>query len=157
MAKQLPRLSRGKTEVRDSPVHGKGVFAKKPIAEGEWLLEYKGELITSKEADRRMPEDPEDPSHTFFFSLDHRYVIDANVHGNATRFVNHSCDGNCETEVVGRQVFIRAIRAIARGEELAYDYHLQWDGRHTAAVKRRFACRCGAKACRGTMLDRKRP
>lgn len=151
-----PRPRRRKTEVRDSPVHGKGVFAIQPIAAGELLLEYRGELITSREADRRMPQDPEDPSHTFFFSVSERHVIDANVGGNAARYVNHSCEGNCETEVLGRRVFIRAVKDIRPGEELAYDYHLQMDGRHTAAMKRRFACRCGAPKCRGTMLARKR-
>ena len=122
-------------QVRRSGVHGKGVFALQDIPAGDLILEYKGELITAKEADRRHPEEPEDPSHTFFFSVDDRYVIDAHVGGNAARYINHACDPNCETEVQGRRVFIRAIRPIKAGQELAYDYHLTLDGRHTAKLK----------------------
>ena len=151
----MTKASNRKIEVRDSGVHGKGVFALHAIAKGERILEYKGELITSKEADRRVPDDPEDPSHTFFFSVDERWVIDAHHGGNAARYINHSCDPNCETEVEGKRVFIDAIRDIAPGEELHYDYHLEYDGRHTAAIKAQYACRCGAPKCRGTMLEPK--
>jgi SET domain-containing protein len=151
----MTKASTRRIQVRRSGVHGKGVFALRPITAGERILEYKGEIISSKEADRRLPDDPEDPSHTFFFSLNERKVIDANFGGNAARYINHSCDPNCETEVQGMQVFIHAIKDIRPGEELHYDYHLQYDGRHTAAIKRQYACRCGARHCRGTMLARK--
>lgn len=150
----LPRGRR--IQVRRSGVHGKGVFALAEIPAGEVILEYKGQLISAKEADRRHPEEPEDPSHTFFFSINERWVIDANVDGNAARFVNHACDPNCETEVEGRRVFIRALRPIRPGEELHYDYHLTLEGRHTPKLKQQYACRCGAPRCRGTMLARKR-
>ena len=151
----MKRSSGRRIQVRRSGVHGKGVFALRPIAAGERILEYKGELITWKEADRRQPDDPEDPSHTFFFSLDGRRVLDATYGGNAARFINHSCDPNCETEVDGLRVFIQAMKDIQPGEELHYDYHLEYDGRHTAALKRPYGCRCGAPRCRGTMLAKK--
>ena len=151
----MTKASTRRIQVRRSGVHGKGVFALRAIAAGERILEYKGEIITSKEADRRLPDDPEDPSHTFFFSIDGKKVIDAHHGGNAARYINHSCDPNCETEVDGLRVFIHAIKDIRPGEELHYDYHLEFDGRHTAAIKRQYACRCGARHCRGTMLARK--
>ena len=99
--------------------------------------------------------DPDDPHHTFYFSLDDGvHVIDANVGGNSARWINHSCEPNCETEETedGR-VYIQAIRDIRRGEELSYDYQLSVAGRVTAKEKKGYACRCGAPRCRGTMLD----
>jgi uncharacterized protein len=140
--------------VRNSRIHGRGVYAARKIKEGETIIEYRGERITWKEADRRPPSDPDDPNHTFFFSLDDgRHVIDANVGGNAARWINHSCEPNCETEETGDgRVYIQAIRDIRRGEELLYDYSLIVDERLTPTLKRQYECRCGSDDCRGTML-----
>jgi hypothetical protein len=79
-------------------------------------------------------------------------VIDAGVDGNDARFINHSCDPNCESVIEGRRVFIDAIRDIAPGEELAYDYQIQRDADDPPDIDEIFACRCGAETCRGTML-----
>ena len=78
-------------QVRKSGVHGKGVFALQPIAAGERIIEYKGEVITWPEALRRHPHDPKDPNHTFYFHVDDKHVIDAKVGGNAARWINHAC------------------------------------------------------------------
>jgi len=140
--------------VRDSLIHGRGVYAARRIQKGERIIEYRGERITWREADRRPPSDPADPHHTFYFSLDdNRHVIDANVGGNSARWINHSCSPNCETEETedGR-VYIQAIRNIRRGEELSYDYCLIIEERLTPTLKRQYECRCGSRACRGTML-----
>ena len=95
------------------------------IAEGETLIEYVGEIITWKEAQRRHPHDPDDPNHTFYFHVDDKRVIDANVGGNAARWINHSCKPNCEAdEDEDGRVFIKALRNIKAGEELNYDYGL---------------------------------
>jgi SET domain-containing protein len=143
-------------QVRKSGVHGKGVFAVAPILRGETIIEYKGEVITWKEALRRHPHDPKDPDHTFYFHIDDHHVIDANYGGNAARWINHACAPNCETDEVDGRVFIKALRNLKPGEELFYDYGLIFEGRHTAALKKQFACHCGAKSCRGTMLASKR-
>ncbi|MBS1766140.1 MAG: SET domain-containing protein-lysine N-methyltransferase [Acidobacteria bacterium] len=143
-----------KIQVRRSGVHGKGVFALRPIKKGERIVEYKGEIVSWKKASARMAH--EDPDHTFLFGLDDDRVIDANVGGNAARFINHSCEPNCETEQIGDRVFIEAMRDIKPGEELSYDYQLTLDEPHTAKAKRQHACRCGAKHCTGTMLAKKR-
>jgi hypothetical protein len=148
-----------KIVVKRSRIHGRGVYAARRIRAGERIIEYKGELITWKEADRRPPSDPNDPHHTFFFALsDGKHVIDAAVGGNAARWINHSCDPNCETEEDedGRRVFIQALRDIRAGEELFYDYGLIVDERITPTLKRQHACHCGAKNCRGTMLALKK-
>lgn len=139
-------------QVRRSGVHGKGVFALAPIPRREVIIEYKGEVISWKEALRRHPHDPSDPNHTFYFHIDDGHVIDAKVGGNSARWINHACQPNCEADEVDGRVFIKSLRAISPGEELFYDYGLVLDGRQTAKVKKQFECRCGTKRCRGTML-----
>jgi SET domain-containing protein len=146
-------------QVRRSGVHGKGVFALRDIRKGETIIEYVGEIISWKQADKRQSSDPDDPNHTFFFSIgDGSKVIDANVGGNAARFINHSCNPNCESdedEETGR-VFIKAVRNIKAGDELNYDYGLVIDEPYTKKLKAEYRCLCGAKQCRGTMLAPKR-
>jgi uncharacterized protein len=143
-------------QVRRSGVHGKGVFALKPIAKGETIIEYLGRIVTWKQAQRQAPHDPSDPNHTFFFHIDEHRVIDAAHEGNAARWINHACAPNCEADEVEGRIFIKALRNIRPGEELNYDYGLIIEERYTPALKREYACRCGAKTCRGTMLAKKR-
>ena len=143
-------------QVRRSGVHGKGVFALRPLAAGERIIEYTGERISWKEALRRHPHDPQDPNHTFYFHIDDGHVIDALYGGNASRWINHACDPNCESDEQDGRVFIRALRDIAPGEELFYDYGLVIDERYTPQLKKQYACRCGSASCRGTMLAPKR-
>lgn len=139
-------------QTRRSGVHGKGVFAAQDLAEGETLIEYVGEVITWKEALRRHPHDPKDPNHTFYFHIDEKHVIDAKHGGNSSRWINHSCDPNCEADENGGRVFIKALRNIAAGEELNYDYGLIIDGPLTPELKAEYPCWCGAATCRGTLL-----
>ncbi len=144
-------------QVRKSGVHGKGVFALRPIAKGERIIEYTGEIITWPEALRRHPHDPSDPNHTFYLHIDEEHVIDANVGGNAARWINHACEPNCEAdESDDGRIYIQALRALKPGEELFYDYGLVIDERYTPKLKKQYACRCGSKRCRGTMLAPKR-
>ena len=145
-------MSSRRIAVRQSGVHGKGVFALEPIAAGERLIEYKGERISWKEALRRHPHNPDEPNHTFYFALDNGGVIDGKVKGNSARWINHSCAPNCEAEEIDGHVFVDALRDIAAGEELFYDYGLVIDARQTKKLKREYECRCGARKCRGTML-----
>ena len=160
---QAPRVdkpaaaSKGRRiQVRRSGVHGKGVFALQPIPAGDVLIEYVGEIISWPEALRRHPHDPSDPNHTFYFHIDDRHVIDANVGGNASRWINHACDPNCEADEQGGRVFIKALRDLMPGEELFYDYGLIIHERYTPKLKKEYECRCGSPACRRTMLAPKR-
>jgi SET domain-containing protein len=143
-------------QTRRSGVHGKGVFAVQDIAEGETLIEYVGEIISWQEAQARHPHDPAQPNHTFYFSLEDGNVIDALHGGNSSRWINHSCAGNCEADEVDGRVFIKALRNIPAGEELNYDYGLIIDERYTPKLKAEYPCWCGAKSCRGTLLAPKR-
>ena len=146
--------------VTRSPIHGRGVVAVEPISAGTRITEYKGERIGWPEALRRHPHDPAEPFHTFYFTVDDDTVIDGNVAGNTSRWINHSCAPNCEADLVDvrgtLRVFVSALRDIAPGEELSYDYGLTLDERHTPKLKKQFECRCGNATCRGTMLAPKR-
>ncbi|SRR5258706_15927187 len=139
-------------EVRQSPIHGRGVYALRRLHKGKRLLEYIGERIPPEEADRRYDDDALEIPHTFLFTVDAHTVIDAAVDGNEARFINHSCDPNCEAVDDDGRIFIEVIRNIRPGEELTYDYHLERDGRWRAEWAERYACRCGAANCRGTLL-----
>ncbi len=143
-------------QMRRSAVHGKGVYALTSFESEERVIEYTGEVIDWNEALRRHPHDPDDPNHTFYFHIDDATVIDGGVGGNLSRWINHGCDPNCDTEVVDGRVYVKARRPIEAGEELFYDYNLVIDERYTPSLKRQFACRCGAQTCRGTMLAAKR-
>lgn len=139
-------------EVRRSRVHGRGVFALRRIRKGARIIEYLGERISHRVADRRYEDHDENDNHTFLFSVDRGLVIDAGVDGNDARFINHSCEPNCESVIERRRVFIDAIRDIAPGEELSYDYQIGRERGDPPNVDEIYACRCGSKECRGTML-----
>jgi SET domain-containing protein len=139
--------------VRDSGIHGRGVFAAREIRKGTTILEYRGERTTWRIARDRPDSDPDNPHHTFIFELSDGSVIDADVRGNAARWINHSCAPNCDTyEDDEGRVFIEARRTIPRGEEITYDYQLSYDGRIGPRIIAAYACRCGARRCRGSML-----
>ena len=148
------RRTRRRITVRNSGIHGKGVFAATSIPKGTRIIEYKGARMREEAADEKYGDD-ESP-HTFLFLLDDKTVIDANRCGNSARWINHSCDPNCETNEENGRLFIDAIRNIRCGEELTYDYKLIVDERYTPALKRLYACGCGSRRCRGTILGKKR-
>lgn len=139
-------------EVRHSRIHGYGVFALRRIRKGTTIIEYLGERVSHAQADARHQDKPDNDNHTFLFTVDARTVIDGGVGGNEARYINHGCRPNCESAMLGRRVFIEAIRTIQRGEELSYDYQIQRDPEDAADVDEVFACRCGAAGCRGSML-----
>ena len=152
MPSKTPPAQGRRIQTRRSGVHGKGVFAVQDIAEGETLIEYKGEVISWKEALRRHPHDPAQPNHTFYFHVDDKNVIDGKVGGNAAKWINHACEPNCEADEVEGRIFIKALRNIASGEELNYDYGLIIDLPYTKELLAEFPCWCGTPGCRGTLL-----
>jgi uncharacterized protein len=139
--------------VRRSRIQGRGVFARRDIERGARVVEYTGERITHHQADERYPDDDANGKHhTFLFAVDDRLVIDAGTGGNEARFINHSCDPNCEVVITRRRVFIDALRDIAKGEEVLYDYWYMTDETYTLEDLRRiYPCRCGSPKCRGTL------
>jgi hypothetical protein len=137
--------------VRRSRIEGRGAFATEPIRKGRKVGEYTGERITHEQSDERYDDKL---ARTYLFIVDSKIVIDADVGGNDVRFINHSCDPNCESRMDARKrVFIYATRNIEPGEELAYDYRLQLNpGEDLLEEMMDFPCRCGSPKCRGTLL-----
>jgi SET domain-containing protein len=148
---------------RRSPIHGNGVFALEDIPRGTELIQYRGKLLTHAQADRLYGGTSE-TGHTFLFTLNDEYVIDANSGGNIARWINHGCKPNCravleEDEGGDRRkdrVLIETLRAVKAGEELTYDYGIVLGERLTPRLKAIWACRCGARNCIGTLLRPKR-
>ena len=147
-----PLVSSALIEVRNSPVHGRGVFATTFIPRGTRIVEYLGERLSHKAADDRYDDHDVNDNHTFLFIVDKHTVIDAAVGGNDARFINHQCEGNCESVIQYRRVFIDAARDIHAGQELGYDYEIGREKDDPPNVDEIYACRCGSPHCRGTML-----
>ena len=148
MAKKSKTRNRAvRIEVRESAVHGRGVYATQFIPEGTRIIEYTGQRVSWE----RAPDDENDP-HTFNFGLENGEVINPEVDGNNARWINHCCDPNCEAIEEDNRIFIYAMRDIEAGDELFYDYAMEIDEPITEGSKRKFACHCGASNCRGTML-----
>jgi len=142
--------------LRSSAIQGRGAFATRPIRRGTRIIEYTGEVISHDEADKRYDDGTMGRHHTFLFSVSSRKVIDAAVGGNDARFINHSCAPNCEAVDEKSRIYIEAIRDIAPGEELTYDYAYERDGSEDEAWEKVYMCKCGAPTCRGTILAPKK-
>jgi hypothetical protein len=138
-------------EIRASGIHGKGVFATRTIRRGARILEYVGELISKREANRRglalleQARGNGGPA-VYIFSLNARFDIDGNKPWNPARLVNHACDPNCEMLNVDDRLFLHALRDIARGEELSFDYG------YALEHFRDHPCRCGSPRCIGYIV-----
>ncbi len=150
-------LSQPYFELRSSPIQGLGAFAVQDIPKGTRVVEYTGERITPEEADARYDDDAVEEPHTFLFTVNKKIIIDGAREGNEARFINHSCEPNCETVIEDKRVFVETIREIRAGEELTYDYHLDRPGRFREEWKERYACHCGAPSCRGILLEPRKP
>ncbi len=145
--------------VRNSPIHGRGVFAATNLGAGQMLMEYRGRRITHTEANRRHGNGA-GSGHTYYFTLNDRWVVDGSDGGNSARWINHSCAPNCLAQIHVNidgdekrdRVLIETLRPIRSGEELSFDYAIVLDVSLSAQVRRLWACHCGARGCRGTML-----
>lgn len=147
-------MSRGPLfEIRRSAIQGLGVFARRTIRRGTRIGEYVGEYLTEEEVNRRYDDDTAARASTFLFQVSESLYIDAAREGSDERYINHSCDPNCEAELDGTRVVIKAIKTIPAGAEITYDYALQLEDDPLPSWERLYACRCGAARCRGTMLD----
>ncbi len=139
--------------VRGSKIAGKGAFATRAIRKGERIIEYLGERVSHAVSDARYDDHKDGVHHTFLFAVSSRVVIDASVDGNDARFINHSCDPNCESVIEGSRVFIDAAKPIKKGAELLYDYAYTRDGTETEEEETGlYGCKCGSKMCRGSIL-----
>lgn len=142
--------------VRRSPLQGRGVFTRRAVPKGTVLLEYLGERISHEEAGERYYASTQPDAFVLLFTVDRKIVIDGGVGGRAARYVNHSCAPNCEADEIGGRIFITSIRDIPAGAELTYDYNMEPPQPLPRDWRRRYACRCGASRCRGTIVIRPR-
>lgn len=132
-----------RVRVGRSCIDGKGVFAAQPIKKGTRILEYTGEKISRQEATERVAQ-----GNVYVFFLDPQYDIDGNTPKNRARYINHSCDPNCESDIIAGRIWIIALRDIQEGEELSYDYGYELEGYGQRP------CRCRATNCCGYIVDK---
>jgi uncharacterized protein len=130
--------------VRPSGVHGRGLFARRDIAKGERIVEYAGYKLSKAEAARRT-EKQWQRGTVFIFELNSKFDVDGSPLWNKARFANHSCDPNCDSKNNGRSIWIIALRDIAKGDEISYDYNFPVE-------EENLVCHCGAAKCRGYVV-----
>lgn len=140
-------------EVRDSDIHGHGIYAARDIPAETRIIEYIGELVDKEESEKRAWKQHARAAETgdaavCIFTLNKRWDIDGNVPWNTARLINHSCEPNCEAWIEGRRIFIYSLRDIPEGEELTFDYGFDVD------CYEDHPCRCGRKGCVGYIVSR---
>ena len=143
-------------KVKSSGIQGRGVFAARRIRRGRRIIEYTGEIIDNQEEVRRYDDEAMSRHHTYLFKIDENATIDAGSRGSIARFINHSCDPNCEAVWEERRIFIEAVKNIQPGVELTYDYAYEHDGPLTPSLRQFYFCGCGAGNCRGTIIKPRR-
>lgn len=138
--------------VKESKIHSKGIFAAKDIPKGTRIIEYVGEIISKEEGDRRadmhFEEAQKNPEKglVYIFELDDEHDLDGDVPENYAKWINHSCDPNCEIDISNGHIWIIAKENIKAGEELGYNYGYDFDEDDN------HPCKCGSKNCIGYIL-----
>ena len=128
-----------------SGINNLGLFAGRDIKKGEKVIEYKGRKFTHKQVEE---DDRFDNSKAIYlFTLNERYVLDGDTKTNTAKYINHSCDPNCEVDIIKGKIWIIAIKDIKKGDELSYDYGFGYDKDF-----RQFPCKCGSKNCCGYIV-----
>lgn len=138
-------------EVRNSPIHGSGVYAAQDIPAEAQIIEYVGEYIDKEESETRAwdqyaKHEENNDAAVYIFNLDEEWDLDGNLPWNDARLINHSCEPNCEAITEGFQIFIYALRDIKKGEELYFDYGFD------AESYADHPCLCGTKSCLGYIV-----
>ena len=139
---------------KKSSLHGSGLFALSNIEKGEQVIEYVGDKVTKKEGDKRADKQikkaqkNKSKGMVYVFELNKKYDIDGGIARNYARFINHSCDPNCEVEITSNQIWISSIKRIKKGTELLYNYGYPFDSDFDEHI-----CQCGSKKCVGYILS----
>ena len=139
---------------KKSPLHGSGLFAACNIKKGEQVIEYIGDKVTKREGDKRADkqikkaEKNKKNGMVYVFELNKKYDIDGGVTRNSARFINHSCDPNCEVEITDNRIWISSIKRIKKYTELTYNYGYTFDTDYEEHI-----CKCGSKKCVGYILS----
>ena len=142
-------------KVKKSKVHGSGVFATKDIKKGVKIIQYIGEKVTKKEGDKRSAErikkylNKKNEGSVYIFELNKKYDIDGSPSYNKARYINHSCDPNCEVDIIKNEIWIISIKDIKKSSELNYDYGYPFDKDDYNDHK----CKCGSNKCIGYIIS----
>lgn len=139
-------------EVRNSDIHGRGVYATKDLEPETQIIEYLGEYINKEESEERAwaqaaKAEENGEAAVYIFTLDKKWDIDGNVAWNDARLINHSCEPNCEAWIEEDQIFIYAVKPIKKGEELTFDYGFDID------CYKDHPCLCGRDSCVGYIVS----
>lgn len=135
------KVDASKVEVRKSGIHDTGCFAACDIRKGEKVIEYTGPRISKEESAKEC-----EGGNVYIFTLNDERDINGNVEWNPARFINHSCDPNCESENDDPHIWIHAVRDIKAGEELTYNYGFDIE------EYKDYPCNCGSSKCVGYMV-----
>ena len=142
-------------KVRKSKVHGKGIIATENIKKNTRIIQYIGKKVTKKEGDKRSEKrlnkylNSETTGSVYIFELNNKYDIDGSVLYNKARYINHSCDPNCEVDIINGEIWISSIKKIKKGDELSYDYGYEFNKNDFKDHR----CECGAKECIGFIIS----
>jgi len=139
---------------KKSHVHGRGLFAVQNIKKGSKVIEYIGDKVTKKEGDKRADKQikqykkNQNNGMVYIFELNKLYDIDGSVAYNHAKLINHSCNPNCEVEIINNEIWISAIKNIKKYTELSYNYGYSYDTDYVDHI-----CKCGSSKCVGYILD----
>ena len=142
-------------KVNKSRVHGTGIFATKDIKKDTKIIQYIGEKITKKEGDKRSADrikkylNKKNEGSVYVFELNKKYDIDGSPTYNKARYINHSCNPNCEVEIIKNEIWIISIKNIRKGQELNYDYGYPFDVDDFSD----HLCKCKSKNCIGYIIS----
>ena len=152
MKKLWERAQSEFVEVRQSPIHGAGVYAAQDIPAEAQIIEYVGEYINKEESESRAwdqyaKHEENNEAAVYIFNLDEKWDLDGNLPWNDARLINHSCEPNCEALTERHQIFIYALRDIKKGEELFFDYGFDLESYED------HPCLCGSENCVGYIVS----
>ena len=140
---------------KKSKIHGMGIYASKDIPKNTKIIEYIGEKISKKEGDIRSEKrikkylNSKKTGSVYIFELNSQYDIDGSKRYNKARYINHSCDPNCEVDIIDGEIWISSIKKIKKGDELSYDYGYAFD----KDDYKDHVCKCGSKFCIGYIIS----
>tara|TARA_B100000886_G_scaffold39347_3_gene24357 strand:+ start:5033 stop:5524 length:492 start_codon:yes stop_codon:yes gene_type:complete len=142
-------------KVKHSKIHGHGIFATRDIRKNEKIIQYIGEKVTRSEGDKRSEKrlkkylNSNKTGSVYIFELNSKHDIDGSPTYNKARYINHSCNPNCEVDITNEEIWISSIKAIKKGDELSYDYGYSFDKNDF----RDHLCKCGSKNCIGYIIS----
>lgn len=142
-------------KIKKSKVHGIGIIATKNIQKNTKIIQYIGDKISKKEGDKRSAErikkylNKKNEGSVYIFELNKKFDIDGSPMYNKARFINHSCEPNCEVDIIKNEIWITSIKNIKKDQELNYDYGYPFD----KDDYKDHICKCGSKKCIGYIIS----